>query len=60
MSSYVGECVVRVHSAEIVSVHVVDAGGNGMTLSPDEYKARGIKPPLETLPECAKFQAAVN
>jgi hypothetical protein len=60
MSNYVGKCVVRLQSGDVVSVHVVDTAGNGMTLDPSDYKARGIKPPLTELPECAKFQTEVK
>lgn len=53
MSQYTGKCVVRISTGEIISVHVVDTAGIGMTLSPEDYEARGVKPPLDQLPNCS-------
>ena len=53
MSSYTGKCVVRISTGQIIDVHVVDSTGIGMTLSPQEYEARQVKPPLEELPDCS-------
>jgi hypothetical protein len=53
MSSYTGKCVLRTRDGIIVDVQVRDSAGHGMTLPPKEYRARGIKPPLEELPDCS-------
>jgi hypothetical protein len=53
MSSYTGKCVLRTRDGKIVDVQVRDSAGMGITLSPEEYRARGIKPPLEELPDCS-------
>lgn len=53
MSEYTGQCVVRISTGEILDVHVVDSKGVGMTIPPNEYLSRGIKPSLNQLPECS-------
>jgi hypothetical protein len=53
MSSYTGKCVVRLSTGAIFDVQVVDTSGIGITLSPEEYVARGITPPLKELPDCS-------
>lgn len=57
MSQYTGKCIVRISTGEILSVHVVDSTGMGMTLSPEEYVARGVKPPLDQLPNCSSARS---
>lgn len=52
MTQYTGSCAARIATGEIINVHVVDATGNGMTLSPGEYVNRGVQPPLDQLPDC--------
>lgn len=48
-STYKGLSVQRLSTGVIYSVVVVDPSGNSNSLEPDEYKRRGIMPPLEQL-----------
>ena len=57
MSSYIGVHVNRLEGGTIDSVQVKDSAGIELPISPDEYKRRGIKPPIEELPEATSLQA---
>lgn len=54
MTSLRGLCVLRLKSGEIYDVKVQDGATNQYTLKPDEYTRRGIKPPLDKLPDCTE------
>lgn len=55
MSSYVGLYVQRLNSGVIHGVQVRDPGGNELSLSPDDYVNRGIRPLIDELPDIADF-----
>lgn len=55
VSSYEGLYVIRSESGNIDSVQVRDHGGNSLPLTPDDYVARGIKPPIEQLPDFGQY-----
>ena len=50
MSDYTGKFKQVLSSGEVIDVAVVDSTGISTTLTPQEYKVRGIKPPIEDLP----------
>ena len=52
-TSYTGLYVQKLASGEIVSVQVRDAEGIDLPLSPEDYRARGILPEIDHLPELA-------
>lgn len=51
MSRYKGLYVQRLENGEIHGVQVVDPSGISLSLPPDIYVQRGIKPPIENLPD---------
>lgn len=51
-SQYTGVCVVKSGSGKILAVQVRDPFGNSIPIPPEDYVARRIKPPLESLPVC--------
>ena len=56
MSSYTGLYVQRFEDGTIDSVQVVDTGGNSIPLDPNIYIERGVKPPIELLPDQKNYQ----
>lgn len=58
MSSYTGLYVQRLDNGTVFSVQVVDTAGNSLPLEPDTYVQRGIKPPIESLPDQKDYKPA--
>lgn len=56
-SSYRGLYVQRNSNGVIDSVQVVDTGGNSIPLPPDVYVDRGVKPPIDELPDLEDYKA---
>jgi hypothetical protein len=56
MSSYKGLYVQRFENGTIHSVQVVDTGGNSIPLDPEIYIERGVKPPIEQLPDQENYK----
>ncbi len=56
MSSYTGLYVQRYENGTIHSVQVADPFGNSLPLDPQEYIDRGVKPPIDLLPDQADYQ----
>ncbi|SES30053.1 hypothetical protein SAMN04487958_1132 [Vreelandella subterranea] len=52
-SSYKGLYVQRDERGEIISVQVVDTGGNSLPLDPEIYIEREVEPPIDELPDQA-------
>lgn len=56
MSSYTGLFVQRLENGEIHNVQVEDTGGISIPLDPKTYMERGIKPPINQLPDAKDYQ----
>jgi len=53
-TEHTGVCVVKSASGKILAVQIKDFfGKNSIPIPPKAYIARGIKPPIEFLPECS-------
>ena len=50
-SNYKGLYVQRLSNGTIFSVQVEDPHKHQISLEPDDYKARQIKPPIDQLPD---------
>jgi len=55
-SSYKGLYVQRLSDGNIHGVQVVDSGGNSISLDPQTYIDRQVKPPIEELPDLENYQ----
>lgn len=55
MSSYTGLYVQRLSTGQIHGVQVRDTAGTDVPLDPTEYRARGIQPPIEELPDLEEY-----
>ena len=55
-SSYKGLYVQRSEDGTIHSVQVVDTGGISIPLDPNTYTERGVKPPIEQLPDQENYK----
>lgn len=55
-SSYKGLYTIKGPEGQITDVQVEDTGGNGMPLSIDIYRHRGVQPPAESLPDQDSYQ----
>jgi hypothetical protein len=55
-SSYKGLYVQRLADGTICSVQVVDTGGNSISLPPNIYIERDVKPPIEQLPDQENYK----
>jgi len=55
-SSYKGLYVQRSSDGAILSVQVVDTGGNSLPLDPQSYIDREVEPPIEELPDLESYQ----
>jgi hypothetical protein len=51
MSEYTGLYVQRLSDGSIFAVQVKDPHGNEISLEPDIYVQRGIKPSIDSLPD---------
>lgn len=51
MSDYIGLYVTRLENGEIYGVQVETDGGFSTSLLPEDYIQRGIKPPIDELPD---------
>lgn len=51
MSEYTGIYVQRLSDGSIYAVQVKDQHGNQNSLDPQAYVERGIKPPMDSLPD---------
>ncbi|MBM3859200.1 MAG: hypothetical protein FJ395_06070 [Verrucomicrobia bacterium] len=51
-SLYTGICIVKMPSGEAVQVQMKTPTGHKNQISVSDYKRRGIKPPIEELPDC--------
>lgn len=60
MSSYTGLYVQRLSNGEIASVQVVDPFGNSLSLEPEIYTERQIKPPIEQLPDMENYKVVTE
>lgn len=54
-SSYTGLYVQRYSSGQIHGVQVADPYGNSISLDPDVYFGRKVKPPMKELPDAAEY-----
>ena len=57
MTSYTGIYVQTLENGQIVSVQVASSGGNQQPLSPDDYRNRGIQPPIDELPTLEDYKS---
>ncbi|MBI5918014.1 MAG: hypothetical protein HY849_01390 [Nitrosomonadales bacterium] len=57
MSSYTGLYVQRYEDGTIHGVQVADPFGNSLSLDPQDYIDREVKPPIELLPDQANYQS---
>jgi hypothetical protein len=55
-TNYTGLYIQKLTSGEIVSVQVRDTAGIDLPLSPEDYRARGIQPEIERLPDLATYR----
>ena len=58
MSTYVGLYVQRLSDGTIYNVQVRDAAGIELPLTPEQYRASGIRPELESLPDVEAYRTA--
>lgn len=56
-SSYRGIFACKLQDGTIISVQCEDTAGNGIDVSIDDYRQRGIQPPAETLPDQHQFKS---
>jgi hypothetical protein len=55
-SSYKGLYVQRFEDGTIHGVQVVDTGGNSISIDPNTYIERGVKPPIDQLPDQENYK----
>jgi hypothetical protein len=57
---YTGICISKLVNGMIDHIRVRDTAGNELTIPPDEYRRRGVLPPIETLPDCMGGQVSTR
>ena len=59
-SSYRGVYVRRYSNGQIYNVQVATPQGNSSTVSPFDYHAREIEPPIDRLPDAEEYFAKLT